>query len=487
MAAPISGRLLYWKGVSCMVFSSVQFLFIFLPLVLLCYYLAPLRLKNWVLLAFSLLFYAWGGVRYTLLILLSIVCNYLCGLALGHFAAPSARRAVLAVGVLFNLGMLGYFKYYDFFAGSLQAAGITALPVRNIVLPIGISFYTFQAMSYVIDLYRGQIAVQRSLPRFALYIALFPQLIAGPIVRYCDIENSLPAASRRVTSEDFCYGIKRFIIGLGKKVIFANQLGSYYATITSVQPRVLPWQVLALGSVLYAMQLYYDFSGYSDMAIGLGRMFGFRFPENFDYPYLSRSISEYWRRWHMTLGTWFREYVYIPLGGNRKGRVRTLVNLFLVFFLTGFWHGADWQFVVFGILMGLTVVIERLFLRKILDWLPAVFGHVYTIGALYVMLTIFGAPSLRRGLSALRGIFTLQAGAPQYLFSQFVDSRLWFFLALALALCGPVQALVPKLRALLYHENDLSVPGMVFLLVVLLYSIMRVTASSYNPFIYFRF
>ncbi len=470
-----------------MVFSSVQFLFVFLPLVLFFYYIVPTRFKNGVLLCFSLLFYAWGGVRYTLLILASILCNYLCGLAMQRCRGTASRRAVLAVGALFDLGMLGYFKYYDFFAKSLQSAGVGLLSVRSIVLPIGISFYTFQAMSYVIDLYRGQIAVQRSLPRFALYISLFPQLIAGPIVRYCDIEASLPAESRQVSSAGFCYGIKRFIFGLGKKVIFANQLGSYYATITSVKPGVLPWQVLALSSILYALQLYYDFSGYSDMAIGLGHMFGFRFPENFDYPYLSRSISEYWRRWHITLGTWFREYVYIPLGGNRNGRVRTLLNLFVVFFLTGFWHGADWQFVLFGVLMGLTVVIERLFLRKLLDKLPAVFGHIYTLAALYVMLTIFGANSLHTGLAALRGIFTRQSGAPQYLFSQFVDARLWCVLALALLLCGPLQTLLPRLREALYREDDISVPGMVLLVGILLFSIMRVTASSYNPFIYFRF
>ena len=470
-----------------MVFSSVQFLFVFLPLVLIFYYAVPLRLKNWVLLGFSLLFYAWGGVRYTLLILVSILCNYLCGLAMERWSAPAPRRAVLALGVVFNLSLLGYFKYYDFFVSSLHAAGIGLLSVRGIVLPIGISFYTFQAMSYVIDLYRGQIAVQRSLPRFALYISLFPQLIAGPIVRYCDIEASLPAEARRADSADFCYGIKRFIFGLGKKVIFANQLGSYYAVITSVSPAVLPWQVLALGSVLYAMQLYYDFSGYSDMAIGLGHMFGFSFPENFDYPYLSRSISEYWRRWHITLGTWFREYVYIPLGGNRKGSARTLLNLFVVFFLTGLWHGADWQFVVFGILMGLTVVLERLFLRKVLDKLPRLFGHAYTIAALYVMLTIFGANSLGSGLKTLRGIFTQQTGAPQYVFSQFADNRLWCVLFLALLLCGPLQALLPPLRRALYRKEDISLPGMVLLIGILLFSIMRVTASSYNPFIYFRF
>ena len=470
-----------------MVFSSVQFLFVFLPLVLLFYYALPLPCKNGVLLCFSLLFYAWGGVRYTVLIVLSILCNYLCGLALEHWRAPAARRAILAAGVIFDLGMLGYFKYYDFFVKSLQSAGIGFLAVRHIVLPIGISFYTFQAMSYVIDLYRGQICVQRSLPRFALYISLFPQLIAGPIVRYCDIESELPAQSRHVSGADFCYGIKRFIFGLGKKVIFANQLGSYYSVITSVRPEVLPWRVLALGSILYALQLYYDFSGYSDMAIGLGRMFGFHFPENFDYPYLSRSIGEYWRRWHATLGTWFREYVYIPLGGNRKGRARTLLNLFLVFFLTGFWHGADWQFVVFGILMGLTMVAERLFLSKLLQKLPAVFGHLYTLAALYLMLTIFGANSLSCGLAALRGIFTQQSGAPQYQFSQFVDARLWCVLVLAVLLCGPLQTLLPRLRKALYREEDVSLPGMILLLGILGFSIMRVTASSYNPFIYFRF
>ena len=468
-----------------MVFSSVQFLFVFLPAVLLFYYAVPKALRNYVLLGFSLLFYAWGGVRYTLLILASILGNYLAGLAMERF--PAARRAVLAAAVVFDLGLLGYFKYYDFFAGALQGIGIGLLSVRGILLPIGISFYTFQAMSYVIDLYRGQIQVQRSLPQFALYISLFPQLIAGPIVRYCDVEAALPAQARHVDTGDFCYGLKRFILGLGKKVILANQLGGYYAVITSVHPSVLPWQVLALGSVLYALQLYYDFSGYSDMAIGLGRMFGFRFPENFDYPYLSRTITEYWRRWHMTLGTWFREYVYIPLGGSRKGRARACCNLFVVFFLTGLWHGADWQYVVFGLIMAVIMVAERLGLAAFVERLPRLFGHLYALGLLYLSLTIFGAAGLESGLAALRGIFTAQAGLPGYTFAQFVDNRLWAVLFPALLLCGPVQAVCPRLKALLYREDDISLPGMAALTAVLLFSVMRVTASSYNPFIYFRF
>lgn len=470
-----------------MVFSSVQFLFVFFPAVLFFYYIVPRQLKNSVLLLFSLGFYAWGGVRYTLLILASILVNYLAGLLMSRSPAPAVRKATLVGAVIFNLAMLGYFKYYDFFVGALQDIGIRLFSVRGIVLPIGISFYTFQAMSYVIDLYRGQISVQRNPFRFALYIALFPQLIAGPIVRYCDVETALPADARQVGLTDFTYGLKRFIFGLGKKVILANQLGGYYAVITSVPPSTLPWNVLALGTVLYSLQLYYDFSGYSDMAIGLGRMFGFRFPENFDYPYLSRTITEYWRRWHMTLGTWFREYVYIPLGGSRKGRARACFNLFVVFALTGLWHGADWQYVVFGLIMAVIMVVERLGVSKFIKSLPRPVGHLYALFLLYATLTIFGSVNLGSGIAVLRGIFTGQSGLAGYTFAQFVDNRLWAVLVPAMLLCGPVQALCPKLKELLYREDDISLPGMVFLFGILLFSIMRVTASSYNPFIYFRF
>ncbi len=466
-----------------MVFSSVQFLFVFFPLFLLVYYIVPRRLKNLALVGCSLLFYAWGGLRYTVLILASILGNWLFGLWLGR----RKSRAVLALSVVFNLGMLGWFKYYDFFAENVNRLIPELVPVLGIVLPIGISFYTFQAMSYVIDLYRGQIPVQRSLLNFALYVSLFPQLIAGPIVRYCDIEPLLPIQARQVSLADFTHGIKRFIIGLGKKVLIANLLGQYFSTILSVSPAQLPWSVLALAAVLYPFQLYYDFSGYSDMAIGMGYMFGFRFPENFKYPYMSRSVSEFWQRWHITLHVWFVQYLYIPLGGSRCSTLRNCFNLLVVFFLTGLWHGAAWQFVAFGMVSGVAIVAERLGLRRLLEKLPRALQHVYTLAVVFLGFFFFGATDLGGALLGLRGLVTLQAGLPQYRLDQFIDLRLALVLVIAILGAGPLQSLFPKFRERLYRTDDVSVPGMVCLMAVLLLCILRLTAGSYNAFIYFRF
>ena len=448
------------------------------------YFVCPRRFRNGVLLAASLVFYAWGEPEFVWFMLLSIAQGYGFGLLAERWKNdPKRKNLPLAASLCISLGLLGWCKYAGFFAQNLRQLTGWDIPVIRVALPIGISFYTFQIISYVVDVWRGTVPAQKNLINLAAYIAMFPQLIAGPIVRYADVREQLN--TRRTTGQNLAAGLSRFVAGLSKKVLLANTLYALVTQFKAAEQRTVLF--CWLYALAYVLHLYFDFSGYSDMAIGLGHMFGFSFPENFDYPYLSRSISEYWRRWHITLGTWFREYVYIPLGGNRKGSARTLLNLFVVFFLTGLWHGADWQFVVFGILMGLTVVLERLFLRKILDKLPRLFGHVYTIAALYVMLTIFGANSLGSGLKTLRGIFTQQTGAPQYVFSQFVDGRLWCVLFLALLLCGPLQAILPPLRRALYRKEDISLPGMVLLIGILLFSIMRVTASSYNPFIYFRF
>ena len=326
-----------------MVFSSLLFLFYFLPAVLAVYFIVPRRAKNVVLLLFSLFFYAWGEPVYIFLMLFSICMDYLLGLWMERAKqAPGRAKKVLALAVVLNVALLGFFKYADFFVENLNALTGLAIPALQIPLPIGISFYTFQAMSYLIDLYRGDVPVQRNIISFGTYVSLFPQLIAGPIVRMRTVVGEL--ADRRENFDDFSSGVKRFVTGLGKKVLIANTVGAVWSQISAMDIRELPVLTAWIGLFAFTFQIYFDFSGYSDMAIGLGRMFGFHFLENFDYPYISKSITEFWRRWHISLSSWFKEYVYIPLGGNRKGFPKQIRNILIVWLLTGFWHGASWNF-----------------------------------------------------------------------------------------------------------------------------------------------
>ena len=362
-----------------MLFCSLTFLWVFLPAVLLASRLLPRAWQNALLLAASLFFYAWGGPKYLLLMLASITLNWAGGFAIAAFPPGShPRRMALAAFLAANLGLLGWFKYYGFFAGILRRLpGLGGIPALDIALPIGISFYTFQAMSYLIDLYRGRIALQKNWFLLALYISFFPQLIAGPIVQYARVERQL--AGREVTAQNAAFGVKRFCWGLAKKVILANAFAARADEIYALDPAAASTALAWLGALYYTLQIYYDFSGYSDMAIGLGELFGFHFPENFNYPYLAASVTEFWRRWHMTLSGWFREYLYIPLGGSRRGTARTLANLLLVFLVTGLWHGASWQFVAWGAWYGLLLAAERLFLLKGLRRLPAALGRLYTL------------------------------------------------------------------------------------------------------------
>ena len=379
-----------------MLFSSLVFLWIFLPVVLVLYRFLPGRGKNALLLAASLFFYAWGEPVYILLMLGSITLNYLGGLALAPLSGRR-RALVLAAVVAANLLLLGYYKYYGFAADTLAGLfGRQVLPMRDIALPLGISFYTFQAMSYVIDLYRRRIEPQKSWFLLALYISFFPQLVAGPIVRYTDVEAQL--RRRTVTTEGFAFGVKRFLYGLSKKVILANCFAAKADEVFALAPDQVGTALAWLGALYYGLQIYYDFSGYSDMAIGLGAMFGFTFPENFDYPYLSSSIGEFWRRWHMTLSSWFKEYLYIPLGGNRKGQLRTLFNVCVVFLATGLWHGANWQFVAWGAWYALLQVLERTVLKKPLEKAPRPLARAYTLLCVLFGWVIFRAPGLRAGL-----------------------------------------------------------------------------------------
>jgi len=393
-----------------MVFSSLIFLFAYLPTVWLIYYVTPRKGKNLALFIVSLFFYAWGEPVYVLLMLASITLAYLFGLLIGMYRDEKPHRAKIftALSVCVSLSFLLFFKYYNFFAFNLSRVPMVEIPtIAGLALPIGISFYTFQIISYTVDVYRGDCVAQKNYINFGAYVTLFPQLIAGPIVRYTEIDEQLTA--RRESVYDFAQGVLRFVVGLSKKVLIGDALAAgyvYFRDGMGVQPTVVgAWMVV----ILYSLHLYYDFSGYSDMAIGLGRMFGFHLPENFNYPYISRSITEFWRRWHISLSSWFREYVYIPLGGNRVGTFKRYRNLAVVWLLTGFWHGADWNFVLWGVYFALILILERAFLLKLLERAPRIFAHLYSLFLIGVGFLIFSHNDLDAAFATLLTLFGVGA------------------------------------------------------------------------------
>jgi len=443
-----------------MVFSSFTFLLVFLPLMLAVYYMVPFRLRNGILFLGSLFFYAWGEPVYVLLMLFSTVVDFTHGQLVERFRGTWKGKAALISSVLINLGLLGFFKY----------TGLAPLP-------IGISFYTFQTMSYTIDVYRGKTPVQRNIIAFGAYVTMFPQLIAGPIVRYSDIQRELD--QRKITMRDISTGLDRFLLGLGKKVLLANAFGELW-NIFSTQSGT---SVLGawLGITAFSLQIYFDFSGYSDMAIGLGRLLGFTFPENFDYPYISKSITEFWRRWHMTLGSWFREYVYIPLGGNRKGLPKQLRNIFVVWLLTGIWHGAGWNFLVWGLYFAVILVLEKLVLLRFLQRCPRVISHVYAILAILGGWVIFAFDSLKQGLGWLEAMAGLGAG-PLIRTTDF-----YYLKSYGLLLLIGILAATPLFKRL--GARCLSHPAVqtAGLLVISVLCVASLAAGSYNPFLYFRF
>ncbi len=469
-----------------MVFSSLSFLLWFLPAALAAYYLLPRRFRNIVLLLFSLFFYAWGEPVYVLLMLGYIAMDYGFGrwIAAGLTAGNRRRsRHILILAVILNIGLLGFFKYTDFLLSSLNSLFSLSLPMLELPLPIGISFYTFQALSYLIDLYRGEVELLRNPLDFGMYVTLFPQLIAGPIVRLKTIAGEL--RDRRETAALFASGVRRFTVGLGKKVLLANTAGALWEEIGAADPTGLPALTAWIGLAAFTFQIYFDFSGYSDMAVGLGRMFGFRFPENFDHPYLSRSITEFWRRWHISLGTWFREYVYIPLGGNRRGRGRQVLNLLIVWGLTGIWHGASWNFVVWGLFFGILLILEKRFLLRTLERLPRLLSWCYAMLLVMLGWVLFAHASLPEGIRYLAALFG--SGAPASPLSLYYLSTNWLpFLLMALFSTDLPRRLCHRASAQV-GENTLALAEPLVLSALLLLCVACLVDATYNPFLYFRF
>ena len=455
-----------------MLFSSLTFLYGFLPLVLMAYFLVPGAWKNGVLLLASLLFYAWGEPKYVLLMIGSILLFYLCGLGMGRAKTEKGRRGFLILAIASGVGLLSVFKYADFFIGSVNAALGTPIPLLRLALPIGISFYTFQCMSYAVDVYREKARPQKNIITFGAYVALFPQLIAGPIVRYTDVARELE--HRGHSWEDVCLGLRRFLFGLGKKVLLANQFAELTELYrSSGEQSVLFGWMYALG---FALQLYFDFSGYSDMAIGLGRIFGFRFPENFDYPYLSRSVTEFWRRWHMTLGGWFRDYVYIPLGGSRVSRGRWFGNVLVVWMLTGLWHGAGWNFVLWGALFAILLLVEKL--TGLSRRTVPVLSRLYVMLAVLFSFVIFNADSLGMAVQDLRTMLGL-GGLPLT-----TPETLYYFRSFAVLFLLGLLGATPLPKRIGQKLRWLEIPAMAGLLAL---CTAYLVDGSFNPFLYFRF
>ena len=471
-----------------MLFSSITFLFAFLALVLILYFIVPRRLKNPVLLIFSLVFYAWGEAVYIILMLASIAVAYVTGIFADRKRKNASQKGALIAllfAIIWNMGLLVFFKYTDFFISNVNSMFGFSVKLLGLTLPIGISFYSFQTLSYVIDVYRGEVRAQKNIITLGTYVTLFPQLIAGPIVRYQTIEDQLNY--RKESVEQFADGVKRFAIGLGKKVILANNIGFLFSEISGTPQSELSVTASWLGILAYTFQIYFDFSGYSDMAIGLGKMFGFDFLENFNYPYISKSITEFWRRWHISLSTWFRDYVYIPLGGNRKGKLRQCFNIMLVWFLTGFWHGANWNFMMWGVYFGVILLAEKLFLGKALERLPKFLQHIYALIFILIGWGIFAFEDTTQLIGNFKNMF-FAGGLP--LINE--KAVAWLgqyavtFVILIIASTPLFKKLGEKLtvKAPKLYGWVLEPAAVVGLLIV---STAYLASNSFNPFLYFRF
>lgn len=466
-----------------MVFSGIEFLYYFLPAVMLIYFLAPKRLKNLMLFVSGLGFYAWGEPIYVVVMVISTAVDYTAGILMSKTEDERKRRACLISSVVINLGLLFAFKYSSFAVNTFNSVFRTAIPSPNLPLPIGISFFTFQSMSYTIDLYRRKISVQRSFINFAAYVTCFPQIVAGPIVKYQDIAAELE--ERRVSISDMSDGVSIFVVGLAKKVLLANNIGIFWSQIKGMDYSTLPALTAWLGIIAFTFQIYFDFSGYSDMAIGLGRMLGFTYPKNFDLPYISKSVSQFWRRWHITLGSWFRDYVYIPLGGSREGKWKTVRNLAIVWLLTGLWHGASINFVLWGAWFGVLIIAEHMGMGKILEKLPSAFSWLYTMLAVVLGWVLFDTDSISSAFRFIGAMFG--AGG------SFASGASWSLLAQAavsLAICiffssGAAKNYIKRIGG--QDSKVILVLKPVITAALLIASTAYLVNSTYNPFLYFNF
>jgi len=468
-----------------MLFSSISFMWFFLPIVFILYNLLDKKIKNVFLLFASLIFYAWGEPKYVFLLIFSISINYIFGLIIDKSSDKSTRRVWFIICICLNLLLLGYFKYFNFFTESINLVfNSQVISSRDIILPIGISFYTFQTISYIVDVYRRTAPVQKNPIKLALYISFFPEVLAGPIIKYHEVREQIN--NRKLNYSKIAYGIKRFIYGLGKKLVVANTLALCVDSILKVPAYEMGTSLAWIAVILYTMQIYFDFSGYSDMAIGLGKMFGFDFMENFNYPYLSSSIQEFWTRWHISLSTWFRVYLYIPLGGNRKGKTRTYFNLFLVFLTTGLWHGASFNFLVWGLFHGFFIIIEKMFLGNWLKQNKFKFvNHIYTMVVVMVGWMLFRLQGLTDITNMLKVMFIPTKGT--YMMGQFLDVKTSCFLVISILFCGVLQSRIKSIRTILFNENNVYIIETIFLFGVLFICTMLLVANTYNPFIYFKF
>ena len=465
-----------------MLFSSINFLYYFLPCVLILYFLVPTKYKNSILLISSLLFYFYGEPIYILVMLGAILSGYIHGILINKY--PKHKKIFLISSIIISLGALGLFKYSNFAITNINQLLGTNIKLLNLALPIGISFYTFQILSYVIDVYKGKVPVQKNIIKLATYVSLFPQLIAGPIVRYIDVEKEL--TNREHTFENFSTGITRFCIGLAKKVLIANQLGELCQIFLQTDEKSILFYWIY--GISFSLQIYFDFSAYSDMAIGLGKIFGFHFLENFNYPYISKSITEFWRRWHISLGTWFKDYVYIPLGGNRVGKLKLIRNILVVWMLTGFWHGAEWTFIFWGLLFGILLMIEKLFLLNKLEKAPKIVGHIYVLFIIMISFIIFNAGSIGEAINQIAGLFG--ANGETFINHYTVYYLKNYLVIFVIAIIGAT----PFVKNAINHlkENGkirkiVNILEPITVVVLLLVVTAYLVDSSYNPFLYFRF
>ncbi|OLR27610.1 MBOAT family O-acyltransferase [Bacillus cereus] len=468
-----------------MVFSSLIFLFMFLPLALIIYYVSPKILRNFLLFIVSLIFYAWGEPVYIFIMIFSTIFDYFNGVLIDKYRdCKGITKAIFINSIIVNLGILAFFKYYGFVVDNINTIFNLNIQVETLPLPVGISFYTFQTMSYVIDVYLGKVQAQKNIISFGTYVTMFPQLVAGPIVKYSDIDKQLE--ERKVTLDCFGEGMELFIRGLALKVLLANNIGLLWTSVKATSISELTILTAWIGIIAFAFQIYFDFRGYSAMAQGLGKMFGVDFPENFNYPYISKSVTEFWRRWHISLGSWFREYVYIPLGGNRTGLIKQLRNLFIVWFLTGLWHGANWNFIVWGLYFGLFVTLEKLFLLKWLKNRMSFIGHVYTLIIVLIGWVFFEFENLSVAMNFIGTMFGFNQ-------SVFLDNKTLYYLTtnfvlfIVLAICSTP---FPK-RAFGYIREKLKLPGAIgipgFYVILAVLSTAYLVNDTYNPFLYFRF